>query len=337
MSTELPIVLITPEAKATLESEAERAGFVGDVVGGLLFGYPLDDRRRLVIGSIKPSRETHFGEKEFSLRRSRTSRQLDEARELSKEAHYCGVWFVHHTPTGELSDDEWTQAQSILEDPDYRFEDLVCLVICLYAGKLNMYALSFNLNHSARGQLPAPTVLKLTTDEAPQRPAAARDAVPSKGTKWYKDPQAGRRLQLEHDRLAQRYRVESALLPDGRVVFRLMPKGEHEDMVFYLACHPGFPNQAPTAFLSIRGDRYPLLSPGLSEWSPDRWLVEVADDLIEWQVGLLDQQMTAAEEALERGAFKEASDLLAMILLIDPRKPGAARLLAQAQGGLEKE
>jgi hypothetical protein len=73
----------------------------------------------------------------------------------------------------------------------------------------------------------------------------------------------------------------------------------------------------------------------LSEWSADKTLVGVADDLVEWQVRLLDQQVAAAKEALDRGDCKKASDLLAMALLINPRKPGAARLLAQAESMLE--
>ena len=42
MSTELPTVLITPEARSALEAEAERTGISGDLAGGLLFGHPLD-------------------------------------------------------------------------------------------------------------------------------------------------------------------------------------------------------------------------------------------------------------------------------------------------------
>ncbi|MFQ6100241.1 MAG: hypothetical protein ACE5OS_03255 [Anaerolineae bacterium] len=333
MAAELPTVLITPKAKAALEAEAERAGIGGDIMGGLLFGYPLDERRRLIVGSVRPRPEVGFGQKDFCLDQSRTSQQLEEARKLAPEADYCGVWYVHHTPTGELTDKEWVQAQSVLEDPDYAFKDLVCLVICLYAGELNTYALSFNLHHSARGQLPAPTVLRLTT-ESPPTPAQAsptrQPTPPPDLTDWYKSPDVVRRLELERERLAQRYRVESAIAPDGKVVFRLMPKHEHEDMVFYMVCRPGFPEKPPTAFLSVRGDRYPLLSPGLNEWSAEQRLVDVADDLVEWQVGLLDQQIATAEQALHRGDYQKASDLLAMVLLIDPRKPQALRLLARA-------
>jgi len=136
---------------------------------------------------------------------------------------------------------------------------------------------------------------------------------------------------VEHKWLVQRYSVESSVTPDGKVVFRLMPKNEYQDMVFYLACGPGFPVKAPVAFLVVRGDRYPLLSPALNEWTADKWLYEVADDLVVWQVKLLDQQVAAAQEAIGQGNCKEASDRLAMVLLINPRMPGAARLLAQAE------
>ena len=183
MMTVLPIVLITPEAKAALEAEAERAGATGDVVGGLLFGYPLDERRRLIVASVRLRPEVNFGTRIFSLDQSRTSQQLADARKLDREAKYCGVWYVHRTPTGELTDDEWVQAQRVLEDPDFSFKDLVCLVVCLYLGELNTYALSFNLHHSARGQLPASTLLKLTTEaplaqKGPARAPADRSRDP---------------------------------------------------------------------------------------------------------------------------------------------------------------
>ena len=325
MLTDTPTILITPQARAALKAEAERTGAGGDLTGGLLFGYPVDERHRLVVSFVRPRPEVNFGQKDFCLDQSRTSQQLEQARELAPEAHYCGVWYVHRTPNRELTDEEWVQAQRVLEDPDFRFRDLVCLVICLYFGELNVYALSFDLHQSARGQLPTPTLLKLTTD-LPAPPPQARPAP----TDWYKSPDAARRLGLERERLAQRYRVESAITPDGKVTFRLMPKAEHEDLVFYMACEPGFPEKPPVAFLSVRGDRYPLLSPSLSEWSAEHWLAEVADDLVTWQAHLLDQQIATAEEALNRGDYQKASDLLAMVLLIDPRKPSAVHLLARA-------
>jgi hypothetical protein len=341
--TVLPIVLITPESKASLETEAERASGSGDIVGGLLLGYPLDERRRLVVASVKPRPEVRFGGREFCLDQSRTSQQLRAARKLvSQQVDYCGVWYVHRTPTGELTDEEWVQAQRVLEDPDYRFKDLVCLVLCLYGGDLKTYALFLDRYRAARGQLPVPTVLKLTTEEYSKepQPASARKAPappPADPRNWYKHPEVAKRLEVEHKWLVQRYRVESSAAPDGKVVFRLMPKKEHQDVVFYLACGPGFPEKAPVAFLIVRGDRYPLLSPALNEWTADNWLYEVADDLVKWQVKLLDQQVAAATEAIEQGNYKDASDRLAMVLLINPRMPGAARLLAKAESLMSGE
>jgi hypothetical protein len=341
--TVLPIVLISPESKAALETEAERASASGDIVGGLLFGYPLDERRRLVVASVKPRSEVHFGEREFCLDQSRTSQQLSAAQKLvSKQVDYCGVWYVHRTPTGELTDDEWVQAQRVLEDPDYRFKDLVCLVLCLYGGDLKTYALFFDRYRAARGQLPVATVLKLTTEEYSKEPQPESTRLtsappPPDPKNWYKDPDVAKRLEVEHKWLVQRYRVESSVATDGKVVFRLMPKGEHQDVVFYLACGPGFPDVAPVAFLVVRGDRYPLLSPALNEWAADNWLYEMADSLVEWQVKLLDQQVVAAEKEINQGSYKEASDRLAMVLLINPRMPGAARLLARAESMMTGE
>lgn len=332
------IVLIRPEARAALEAEVKRAGVSGDLMGGLLFGHPLDEQSRLVVGSARLTSEVGFGRKDFSLDQSRTSQQLAQARKLAPGADYCGVWYIHLTPDYELTHSEWVQAQSVLEDPDFRFKDSVCLVLCRYFGKLNMYAFSFDRQHSARGQLPEPALLKLTTEVHPiakQVGPASIPFPPSQPTDWYKAPEVLKRLETEHKRLAQKYRIESAVAPNGQIIFRLMPKSEHEDMVFYIACGPGFPDKAPTAFLSLRGDRYPLLSPALNEWSAAKSLADLADDLLQWQIGLLDQQVAAAREAINRGDYKEASDRLVMVLLIDPRKPDAARLLAQAQARLE--
>lgn len=338
MESILPIVLITPEANAALEAEAERAGGSSGLTGGLLLGSHLDERRRLVIGSIRLRPEVSFGEKDFSLDQSRTSQQVADAQKQYPEAHYCGVWYVHRTPTGELTDDEWMTAQGVLEDPDFRFKDLVCLVVCLYGGKLNTYALSFNRYHSARGQLPVPTVLKVTGEAEPARQRAdAAAPLPPSPLDWYKTAEAVARLEEERARLLEGYAVESAVASDGKVVFRLMPKGEHQDMVFYLACESGFPTKPPIAFLVVRGDRYPLLSPTLNEWSTDKRMVDVADDLVRWQVALLDQQVQAAQRALDAGDARKASDLLAMVLLIDPRKAGVARLLARAESAMAGE
>jgi hypothetical protein len=338
MTTELPVVLITAEAKAALEAKAKTPGIAGDILGGLLFGWPLDERRRLIVGSVRPRPEVGFGRKDFCLDQSRTLEQLAQVRKRHPETQYCGVWYVHHTPTGELTDEEWVTAKGVLEDPDYAFKDLVCLVVCLYAGELNTYALIFSLHHSVRGQLPVPTVLRMAPESypAPAQPSAPPppDSLPLPAD-WYKSPEVAKRLNLEHQQLLQKYRVEVARTPERQVVFRLMPKSKHEDMVFYVACEPGFPGKAPVAFLSLRGDRYPLLSPALSEWAAEGSLVELADDLVDWQVALLDQQIAAAEEALERGDRREASDLLAMVLLIDPRKAGAAHLLTRVQATKE--
>lgn len=341
--TVLPIVLISPESKAALETEAERASSSGDIVGGLLFGYPLDERRRLVVASVKPRPEVRFGEREFCLDQSRTSQQRQAARKLiSKQVDYCGVWYVHRTPTGELTDDEWVQAQRVLEDPDYRFKDMVCLVLCLYGGDLKTYALFFDRHRAARGQLPVPTVLKFTTEEYSKEPqpesTRPTPAPPPPDTKnWYKYPEVSKRLDVERKCLVQRYRVESSVAADGKVVFRLIPQDEYKDVVFYLACGPGFPEKAPVAFLVVRGDRYPLLSPALNEWTADKWLYEIADDLVSWQIKLLDQQVAAAEEAIKQGRYKDASDRLAMVLLINPRMPGAARLLARAESEMAEK
>jgi hypothetical protein len=335
--TVLPVVLITPESKAALEIEAERTSASGDIVGGLLFGYPLDERRRLVVGSVKPRPEVHFGQREFCIDQSRTSQQLRATQKLvSEQVNYCGVWYVHRTPTGELTDEEWVQAQRVLEDPDYRFKDMVCLVLCLYGGDLKTRALFFDRYRAARGQLPVPTVLRLTTEEEgyleePQTAQGEPASPPPDSRGWYENPQIAERLEVEHKWLVQRYRVESSVAPDGKVIFRLMPQDEYRDMVFYMACGPGFPDKAPVAFLVVRGDQYPLLSPALNEWTADNWLYEIADNLVEWQVKLLDQQVAAAEEAIDQGNYKEASDRLAMVLLINPRMPGAARLLARAE------
>jgi hypothetical protein len=66
-------------------------------------------------------------------------------------------------------------------------------------------------------------------------------------------------------------------------------------------------------------------------------MCDVADDLVRWQVALLDQQVEAARGALDAGDPHKASDLLAMVLLIDPRKAGVARLLAQAESMMAAE
>jgi len=215
MSTDTPIVLITPDAKAALEAEVKRSGIIGGLTGGLLFGYPLDERHRLVVSSVRLSQDVGFGQRDFALDQTRTSRQLKHAQSLGPEATYCGVWYIHRTPYQELTVEEWTQTQNVLEDPDFRFKDLVCLVLCFYQGELKIYASSFNRHHSARGQPPAPTQLQPMTDSllirADLTPPPTLSPAP---TNWFDSPDVAARLRLEHERLAQKYHVEPALMPD---------------------------------------------------------------------------------------------------------------------------
>jgi hypothetical protein len=332
MSPDIPIVLITPEAKAALEAEVKRSGIISKLTGGLLFGYPLDERHRLLVSSVRLSDDVGFGQRDFALNQTRTSQQLKHARNLAPEATYCGVWYIHHTPNQELTAEEWTQTQTLLEDPDFRFKDLVCLVLCLYSAELNIYALSFNHYHSARGQPPTPTQFQLTTDSLPTQADAARPpAPPSDSTPWYDSPDIAARLRLEYERLAQKYHVEPVLMSDGQMIFRLTPKGHYEKLAFYLACKPGFPRKAPWAFLLAGDRRHSLLSPGLANWSARQWLVEMADELVKWLAWSLDQHVATAEEAMSRGDYREAADLLTMVLSTDPRTPRAAHLLARVQ------
>ena len=335
MSTDTPIVLITPDARAALETEVQRSASTGELTGGLLFGYPLDERHRLVVSSVRLSDEVGFGQRGFALDQTHTSRQLNHARKLAPEADYCGVWYIHRTPHQELSTGEWTQTQTLLEDPDFCFKDLVCLVLCFYQAELNIYASCFNHYHSTRGQSPTPTQFQLTADSLPiQADAARAPALPPDSTNWYESPDVAARLRLEHERLAQKYHIEPALMPNGQMIFRLMPKGKHEKLVFYLACGPGFPDKAPWPFLLAGDRRHPLSSPGLVNWSARQWLVKVADELVSWLVWSVHQYVATAEEALNRGDYQEAADLLTVVLAIDPRTPRAARLLARAEAAL---
>ncbi len=340
MSTEPPVVYILPQVQAALEAEVERAGGSGGLAGGLLFGYPLDEGRRQVVGWARPRPEVRFGDKDFCLDQSRTSQQLDQARKIAPEAHYCGVWYIHRTPNRELTDEEWVQTQSVLEDPDFRFDDLVCLVICLYFGELTIYASSFNKLHSAKGQLPTPThlfeAMDALEDSTSTRVEYATPSAPPEPvlTYWYRSPDVVERLNQEHERLAEKYDIEATMEPDEQMIFRLMPKSGYGKLAFSLACGPGFPDNGPTAFLSAGGKRHPLFSPGLNNWSADHWLVQVADDMIEWLTWSLDEYMTPAKEALKRGDYQEAADFLTIVLSINPRTPRAARLLARAQAPL---
>ncbi len=337
MSTDTPIVLITPEAKAALEAEVKRGSITGEMTGGLLFGYPLDESHRLIVSSVRLSEEVGFGQRDFALDQTRTSQQLKHARHLAPKADYCGVWYIHRTLHRELTGEEWLQAQTLLEDPDFRFKDLVCLVLCFYQAKLKLYASYFSHYHSARGHSPTPTQLQLTTDLLPTQAKAARPSAPRPDpTNWYKSPDIATRLRQEHERLAQKYHIEPALTPDGQMVFRLRPKGKHEKLAFYLACGPGFPAKAPGAFLLAGDKRHPLSSPSLVNWSEKQWLVEIADELVKWLAWSLDQYVAAAEEALNRGDYQEAADLLTVVLATEPRTPHAARLLARAQAPLQR-
>jgi hypothetical protein len=295
----------------------------------------LDQRHRLVVSSTRLSAEVGFGQRDFAIDQSRTTRQLEYAQSRDPQATYCGVWYLHRTPNRELTDAEWVQAQTLLEDPDFRFEDLVCLVLCFYYAELKIYAFSFNRYHSARGQSPVPTQLLLTTDRSATQSTDTPSAPESPVSRdWFKNPTVAARLDQEQKRLAKKYRVEPALAPDGQMFFRLTPKRKYEKLAFYLACGPGFPEDPPNAFLRAGDKPHPLSSPGLSNWSVERWLVEVADELVNWLVFSLDQYMATAEEALSSGDYAKAADLLTVVLAIEPRTPRAARLLAQAQAPL---
>ena len=74
MSTEPPIVLITPEVQAALEAEVQRSSITGGLTGGLLFGYPRDGRHRLVVSSVRLKEDVGFGQRDLpSTRRARRS------------------------------------------------------------------------------------------------------------------------------------------------------------------------------------------------------------------------------------------------------------------------
>jgi hypothetical protein len=332
MSTAPPIVLITPDAKAALEAEVQRRSITGELTGGLLFGYPLDERHRLVVSLIRLSEDVGFGQRDFALDQTRTSRQLKHARGLAPEATYCGVWYIHRTPNQKLTAEEWTQTQNLLEDPDFCFKDLVCLVLCFYQAQLQIYVSSFSHYHSARGQSPTATQLQLTTDSLPTQINATHLPTPRPDpANWHESPDIAARLRQEHERLTQKYHVRPALMPNGQMVFRLTPKDKHEKLAFYLTCGPGFPRKGPEAFLLAGDKRLPLSSPGLVNWSEKQWLVEMADEMVSWMAWSLEQYVTQAEEALNRGDHQEAADLLTVVLATDPRTPRAARLLARAQ------
>lgn len=331
---EIPTILISPKAKAALASEVDRTGVLGDLIGGLLFGYPLDKGRRLVVSSTRLTSDVGFGRRDFSLDQTRTSRQLDRARGLDAKANYCGVWYLHRTPNPELIDEEWVQLQTLMEDPDFPFQDLVCLVLCFYGGALNFHALSFNRYHAARGQTPAPTTLQVTEDQVTAPRPEAGPSLNSSAAHWYQDPAVATRLNREHQLLAQRYAVEPALSPQGHIYYRLSPRQKYEQLSFYLSAGPGFPEAAPDVFLLIGGKPYRISTPSLGNWTSGTRLVEVADELVEWLAFSVDEYMTEAKLALDRGDHASAQDLLTVVLAINPRAPGAARMLARAQAAL---
>lgn len=337
MSQEPISILMLPEVRAALEAEVKRTGVGGDLAGGLLFGCPQGERRRLIVGYARLKPDVGFGQPDFALDQSRTSEQLAQAQRILPQAHYCGVWYIHLTPEGELTDQEWAQAQAVLEDPDYRFQDVACLVLSLYFGKLTFHAFTLDVYQVARGLPPSPAQL-LTATAAEARPAEERGAAAAaRPTAWYKVPEVARRLEEEYELLTARYNVEASLDSDGYVVFRLRPKSGYGKLTFDLVCGPGFPEKGPAAFLPIGDTRHPIFSPTIGEWTDGHRLTDVADEMASWLTWSLDDYVAAAQEALERGNYREANDWLTVVLSLNPRKPGAARLLARAQAGLSRE
>lgn len=334
MSQEIPIVLISPEARAALAAEVDRSGASRGLCGGLLFGYPLEGGQRLVVSSVRLKAEVGFGRRDFSLDQTRTSRPLEHAQKLDPKATYCGVWYLHRNPNRELTDEEWVQAQAMIEDPDFSFEDLVCLVLCFYGGELKIYASFFDRHRSARGQAPAPTELHLTTDWLSTTDSATRPSPAAPPSDWYKSPDVVARLRQERQRLTEGYEVEAALTPKGEMFFRLSPKRKYEKLAFYLAIGHGYPDKAPHVFLLVGGKPYRISTPSLGSWSNNKRLVALADELVEWMVFSIDQFMREAKEALARAHYHEAADFLTVALAIEPRIPGGARLLARAQAPL---
>ena len=162
-------------------------------------------------------------------------------------------------------------------------------------------------------------------------PSGQPSAAPSP---WYNAPDVAARLAQERERLAVDYQLEQAVAPSGQVFFRLWPKRRHEKLSFYVGVEEGFPGKAPAVFLLVAGKPYRISAPSLGSWSGERRLAELADDVVQWLVFGLEDYLEAAKQALERGAHAEAADLLSVVLAIEPRMPGAARLLAKAQAAL---
>ncbi len=331
MSSDIPIVLITPEARAGLEAEAGSTSLSGDITGGLLFGHPLKERYRLVVDFVRLPPLVRFGEPEFSIDQSRTSEQIKRARSLSQAADYVGLWYLHRTPEPDLTDKEWVQAQTLLDDPDFYYPDLVCIVLCYYFGKLSLHALYLDAYRSARSQPLALTELR-STAELPQTGPLTDTAAPTASpSQWYQDPQVANRLQFEQSELEQNYQVKAGLSPHGEMIFQLSPKRKYENLVFYLACRAGFPQKAPRAFILAGDKQHPLSGPDLVNWAPNKSLTAAADNLLEWLAWSIEDQIKTAEDWMENQDYQAAAALLTLVLSIDPRAPGAARLLARAQ------
>ena len=131
--------------------------------------------------------------------------------------------------------------------------------------------------------------------------------------------------------MAERYLVEPALAPNGQMYYRLSPKHKYENLSFYLTAGPGFPEKAPHVFLLLGGKPQRISTPSLSGWTDRTWLVELADELVDWLAFSCDEYLAEAKGAMDRGDNASAADLLTLVLAINPRTPGAARLLARAQ------
>lgn len=331
MSLDVPIVLMTPEARAALEAEASSTSLSGDLTGGLLFGHPVREDYRLILSSVRLPPVVGFGKPEFSIDQSRTSEQLQRARSISRSADYVGIWCLHQTPDPDLTDEEWLQAQAVLDDPDFHFKDLVCIVLCYYFGELSLHALYLDVYRSTRSQPLAPAELRSTSDLPQAGPETRSPLLSMPAGRWHLDPKVANRLQFEQSELEQSYQVKAGVSPQDEMIFQLSPKRKYEQMVFYLACGAGFPDKAPRAFILAGNKQQPLSGPELVNWKSQKGLVTVADDLVKWLEWSLEDQVKMAQEWIESEDYEAAAALLKLVLAIDPRTPGAARMLARAQ------
>jgi hypothetical protein len=273
------IVCISPETGSGLALEARRSA--GDsVAGGLLFGYPVCECYRQVVGYTQLRPEVLMG-KGFSLDQSQPSRQLVLACQSDPQAQYCGAWTIHHTPEQEPTEREWVQARSVLEDPGYHFDDLVCLVLCSYAGELQYHAWILTREHAATGRPPEPANL-LQASPQPGRafPSSATPASPAPA-EWYKSPDMARRLYLESLQLAQRYRVKmTADAGAQEVVFHLTPGNGGGGQSLCVACGPDFPRTGPVVFVTDEDEekgRRLLYVPGSGDWLASYRLLDVTE------------------------------------------------------------